>query len=868
MIFRRVILFLLGVLPFLAAAADVPWHDSLASYRMELEQPKSDAPAFLDDRFLCLPVSLKNRGRAFDAEGDPVPLCFLENGGVLIERAESDRTVWLYFGYPTAQPNGFTGKGLEHGKLEFCFLRGDVPSVDPAKWSEFTRGRRAKILAEFVKNVRVWSFCTHHGLCPVKVERYLSRRDLWWMPFHRKSLIYELPRKKNALLFLNHAPEWRFCLGATPFDPDYAQIALSRSVCTEKAITSMLNRYCKMRADNAAANKEEKTKDPVPALEETLFSLFPEHARSQALPCQRLALIRRSSGRTVSIYRGRLVVPETAEYTFRVRARASRILRIDGKTLIREYGDVDPRFLNGTDSTAVLNLEKGTHLFEFCYHQETAATCYQAEWKKTDETAWRVLRVEDFAPSVPLIPRTLEAQSGLRYPVYRFRADTALFTAKTGTAALCEFFPADASARIAPPCSVRFNDSSNPPVPGSLLALIPARVDVPKNEIDLFPPSVLSLTPEAPGFDPLPFSLPDETIPRIRVQAELSLKIHTPLVLFNDETLDYDVEILSRLPLGFDAVLRTSVSARNAAEGALHTERDEMISFPATPMENADRFAPARAVKRTGRFSGVECAQSRRTYDFRVLLPELEMTHGSITVSSLREIDSLQWKNRRFYTADDSILIPLLHRPTLREQREWELPKALARTVAGKKKLLVVAEDLPGFRDALANAVGKRGIEELTFIPYRAPGADKGAVLHESMPDIFQSVRASDADCALLIPPLQSRRTTVSAREELRCFALLMELVSASPHIRSMSVATPFPSDPADGMAEPEREFSDEMRRLCRSYSNVRFLELYAFLQHRGLPGGNDFLDDTGLRTRFPRARVAEAAVQWLMTLL
>ena len=801
--------------------ATTPWHDLNAPCRLEYEQKQADDPAFLDMSFLCLPFDAANGARAFDKNG--LPLRLIESGahrtdGFILEPSpDGDRTVYIYFGYNEKVICETTAELKEKERLAFLFSRNNLPPQDPEKWLSYSLRNRSNVRSNTIRNMNPWSLivCNHVKkedkgmICSSTWSTFglYSHRPSYLFPYCRRHVLLAAEYQVARNFYLNNLPEYQFfcCNKYFPSQPDYVQMAKFRSHCSPGQINYRLRTYKKTMKELKEQDRADRKKDPKIGLEEDVWQRFMATSPGEKMPSSSLSFSRRASRSVALFYRGKIYVPEKAEYEFLFHSNSNRFLKIDDKPVLQDFS-MKP------EAHVKIELEKGIHSFAYSAHHDSDILFSHIEWKKPGDSDFKVMRLEDFSAGVPLLPKSISYQDGTGYPLFRYRDDLALFTEKMETLICCSV-----QALITGKEQLIF--AKRPSDPVDKLA-----AGIPQIKLD-------------DGQHSTMFRLQDPYYPRVRVPAELTLKTWSPLLMFDDENLTLELEAASRLPVAIKGEM-------------ILGDRTEEIRFQAVEPEQQNRFSDSSRRKFSLPLDG-DALYNGKEIPMKLRFGGTQFAAKNVrTVPVTPDMPDFRYHNGQLVLTDDpdTILIPVMHRPTLNEQREWQVLRQL-KIVSRAKNLLVIAEDIPGFKAAL-NKNLPAGYQLKHFVSYPA---ENGAPLPAALNEIKLALSEHKADTVLIIPPMQSRRTAISVRDEGKCVAFVLDLIrhlAAGKEVLTL-VSGPIPSAGMFRTADTEAELVADLRNLCRSYQ-AKFVELPLLLKQAGLPADQDFISTGTGRTHYP----------------
>ncbi len=503
-------------------------------------------------------------------------------------------------------------------------------------------------------------------------------------------------------------------------------------------------------------------------------------------------------------YKGGLVIPESGDYAFRITTNATRILNLDGKTLIRRFG-ASPGPASDTVET---RLDAGLHPLLAVYHRISGDYVFSVEWKRPGDTDFRLLTERDFSPAPPVRVLRLEDRDGGMYPLCRQDIRFVFHIDKTRHAALRELTPLDkasAGCRIAVD-GKEFSEDQ-------IFFAVPDDSDT---ELRLIPP-------EGSGLARMAFRVrpPDKRF--FPIDPSVSMTLWAPLFLYDDETLELTREIRSRVPVPLH--LELTEAKRSIAADGTETEQvsREVIPLPEFEQGSFDRFAQDLSLKISFPLDGASMAQTPPDLSWTASIPGFVFDSAGFAVVPVRNMKDFTVGADGLYDRDGKRrIVPLLHRPTLHELRAWELPKTLAAGLSPVRTVLAAAEDRDGFGDALKDEFAKHGVR-LEFIPWKRSRSGRDTL--ESLPVLFNAIRTTHADRVLIVPPSTPRRLILSTREESRIAAFLLQAVHDCSGVSGAVLTPPPVFDTEESSARRDAELTAELRAFRRMYG-AEFLEL------------------------------------------
>lgn len=702
------------------------WHAEKAKYRLTVEQDKTNAWMFLDDRVLCLPGSLDDGMEIYDEAGEKQKFFRFGDGGIQLDKTKEPRKLFVYFGFPLPE-NGrkpdFPDGGLER-KIQNDPLILRQSHVDyglmPEDWRRHNLDPAKKKAADEKAEAK------DREAAAKRVEELEALKD---KPEELENRIDADLRGKFGQDTTDIRP-WHTFLNHRIYE-DYERVALA--------------------------------------------------------------------------YKGGLLVPEPGDYAFRITTNSTRILNIDGRTLIRKFGAAS----GPASNDVTVHLDAGLHPLMAVYHRISGDYIFALEWKRPGDADFSLLTERDFSSAPPVRVLKLEDRDGGTYPLCRQDIRYIFHLDKTRHAALRELAPLNkdsAGCRLA--------------VGGTEYSENQAFFAVPDDDS---PIELRLIPPENSGFSQMVFTVrpPDKRF--FPIDPAVNLTLWAPLFLYDDESLELTREIRSRTPaplrLELDETKRTGT-----ADGTETKERSrETIPLPEFRLASFDRFAQDLSLKTSFPLDGAALAQSPLDLSWTAGIPGFVFDSAEFAVVPVRELKDFTVGADGLYDRDGRRrIVPLLHRPTMHELRAWELPKTIAAGLSPVRTVLAAAEDRDGFGEALKAEFEKHGVK-LEFFPWKRSQTGRDTL--ESLPALFDVIRMTHADRILIVPPSTTRRLILSTREESRIAAFLLQAVHDCSGVSGAVVTPPVVFDAEESSARRDRELTAELRAFRRMYG-AEFLEL------------------------------------------
>ncbi len=771
-----------------ASLAAAEWHEPEAMYRLTVEHDVTGECGYLDFKKICLPENVDNGLCVYSVSGKKIPVHQYDADHLLLPSSDKSETYYIYYGYSSPRPLQHWDSRQNPVLANYRLRQRDVSRRYPNAPEQVGTIESLKQNSPFIRN----------------------RRELW-----RLTGAFAIART-GYLTRLHEA-----LLRKTPLE----QISAAEFREQEKQL------FAKDRSIRAVASE---------TLESVFFSHFRDRNGNNA---SRIFFTQRpfdTDRNFITCFFGNLAIEEAGEYEFRLNTNSTRIFRLNGKTVLRRFGEFQnpDSYAIGSSDILTVPLSRGSHFLEFLYYKGPIANWAAASWRQKGQGTFRLLTEDDFAPAIPLFPSYSADRNGKLYPVVLRDDSLALYTAKHHAYSLD-----------------RYQVLNRGSFPYHWL-LDEKRFEADVNVFALRDPStpVLKLVPENPDFLPLEIIRKPRTGTKAPLRPDLSLRLWAPHFLYDDEYASVTLEINSGLPVDYKALLNIESPVMNPV---FHSS-EEYLSVSAIPMEHEDRYAKNRILKKDFFLDGRGIQQDFST-DFRLILPGLAADAKSLRILPASELpEELQTSPEGLLDAEGRRLLPILHRASLHEIRAWELPRKLGSEWKAHKRILVIAEDLPGLRDQLSACFSARRIE-LDFLPWSKSALPSGSVVMETLPAARKRIGSTEADGAILIPPNSDKHGILGFREELNMLSLLLEQLSGAKKMRTVILTTPFPQSPRQFRESGTESALHESLRKLKRERGISFLELNAVLRKNPEWSDAAYLSN-GCELPLPPALISAAA--------
>ncbi len=501
-------------------------------------------------------------------------------------------------------------------------------------------------------------------------------------------------------------------------------------------------------------------------------------------------------------FSGKLFIQESGLYEFEVSGNTLWMLEIDGKTLGK--GLSNPELPPDSASHFSCNLARGTYAFNFyCSRSDDTEDIHVRI--RTGAGPWESLDTRYFIPAPPLEAASLELRSGEPFPIVRRKELGTVFTGKTKSFRLTEF-TADGELYWA-----GIGDDDR----GGKITLAEQRIGaVPAGgEADwgLADRRGNVITPSASGNELF------MSVQKIGGNGELVF----PQTLYDDEKFDITAALYSQLP--FDLDIRVDGEFSPLKDGPESFRRGCLLPGRRR-VGRSLRFAESGELKLNFPF---DAGKIDRVLDmsFRFYLPGLELSRLSGRIMPVSMLpDKLGYEGLHLTDADGVKLTPVMHRPSLSEQREWELLRVIMERNFIPREIVFIGGE-PQIPDAELDALEDK--YKLVINRLRWPERDHAgrSRLLRGVAELLPELKNLTADTVVLVPP-EGDMANLPAELNARYIALMLEVLGQNMKVKRVLLAPPAP-----GLRPDEelwtKDWDLRLRRLAREYG-IEFLELNA----------------------------------------
>ncbi len=527
------------------------------------------------------------------------------------------------------------------------------------------------------------------------------------------------------------------------------------------------------------------------------------------------------AGGTLALrFTGKLLVPETGTYDFRVRAQSLAVLSLDDEEVLHLWGERDQQ--ESRTGEVTVELTAGPHDLKLDFQRHDQAKWLSGEWRRSGTgEPYRHLTQDDFRTGLPLTVTVSEDRAGNRYPLAERRDEMEFFLGKQERLTLERYrllLPEQAPFRL-----FRNGEAVLDQTGGATILQPRAGEEATPTSFRL----------EVPGWTPLTFRR-EHKAPVSRVlPLALELKCFRPRFLHDDQSADLFAEVHSQLPLPLTVELESRVTRPC---GELTSARTSLELPPVSELPE-NRFAPGAVVKRHYRLEGSELEGTSSEAEFILRLGGRELDRQRFRFIPVADLpEELEVRSGTLVDADGTPVIPVLHHLTLPELRTWELVRELNQGFHPRHRLLVVAADWrdaagTSFREELERQLNRRGLE-LEFLDWRGPAGQ--LELLSGLPALLRGIRNSDADVALVVAPPGTLLHALPPWDQDDLLALVVEALDLRPELHTILLGSSWPAADAGDREQEERQ-THFLRRLGRE-RGLRLLEFGLYARGRTAP--------------------------------
>ena len=790
-----------------ASAASGDWHSPDAEFRLELTTDFPGITGYIDLSQYVLPVKLDNGIDVRDDNGCKIPYYLYKNLGLFFAPSAKSAVRYVYFGFKKTVEAPPWPKELgsvpENYQLRIRIFNARMDYITEQSWLN----RQRQKITERYKQRTDWHM---RYLISQSWERYYTQYYYPWRMTDVKFYLNAVPPDKDwnktydpeDFLAWKKPSSYRRSTGWVEYQYrgkawEFWKYDNVRTEWAVKRLKRFWNNREKELEQAAITSKGIPEREMMNIYDRKWFS-DEKNNWNQVLLEKGMFEVRNNFAAGIN---GRLLIPADGEYEFAVNTSSSTLLLINDKIVINWYGEHERTA--GWEKTVKLKLKRGLNSFKFYYHKNSAITYAACAWKKPGDRDFTILDENNFYPGWPNLPLEFKDRNGRSYPLVKKVYSCILYTGKREKCLWEKYTVSDCGSGD---CEWTIN--------GQKAAFGKDFDLVSKEGAD----DKVMLIPADKNKSPIQIVRFDDGREKPYSRPDLALKLWLPDFIFDDETLNLFVEVNSKLP--HDAICYLDTVA--TPENTLFTNGSEKINLPGKPASEQNRFIQDSVFKKQIMLKG-EHLKNKTDVEFKLKLPGMTFDSAKVRFINVRDLPPMVSGTDALYDSDGNIIVPVIHRPELSEIRQWELPAAVIKRLAGTSKVLVVADDFycgkKSFSATLQEMLNEEDVE-LEFIPWQCSGANH---LLENFAAVLPFILKSDADAAIIIPPAHELHGGVPVRNQYRMLAALVSAFKG----RNIMLATSFP--PVE-QNQQEDELNSEIRRLAREYG-AAVLDLNYFIK-------------------------------------
>ncbi len=772
-----------------ATTTEEDWEVASSEWRLVVKPEQDDQPGSLGLNKYLLPVPAKSL--KVYANGKPVGFRLYDNGMLVLRTIPKVAEYRIYLDVSPVQKEDQWGESSElcppEEALSLVFYQwGNLICTE----QEFIQRQREAIARNSVWQLR---YATQRGV------------QLWLTSQFNSNLLQSQPRPVQQIK--NQQREYRRIVSRRVGErrSQYQVIRYGKYLTARDEVNQYLQRQRQLKnhlqwtineSVKLAKRYEQVMIDaPTGAQQDLLGIVTRKNPRKfAASELQLLRLPPDISMHYSCRFSGMLQITEEDDYEFELISNALTIVLLDGEQVALHLG-------NGAGEAETIRfrqrLTAGSHFLEVFNRLNKGSGQLTLSMRQGSTGDFRLLRYEDFEPAPPLALQAIESRSGRKLPIIERQSHYQLHTGKQSKAELVQFRVKSQAEEVA----FTWNGST----PRTVFEL-PRRFALPTRGgsgliflCDRNNP--LALLAEGQDREAVAVSIP----------AEVFLKLWIPETLYDDEVVEGQVEIRSKLPEAID--LEYQLHSESETAQLLQPTR-KRLELPAKTDERFDQFSPDIMLKLPLEFRGATLSDPE-TWEVELAMPGLQFDRQRFQVVPVGANLELKASSRGLVNAKGDPIILLLHRPTLAEMRSGELWRKLDEKLHVSHKLMVIAEDYGVGKDLFSSHLERRLTEVGSLLEFVAIPSDSGNSLPELIASSWSKVAETDATSVLVILPCPAHLTGVEPWQRDRYIAALIERIKLNPNIRQVILSA------LPGLPEQQPEYDkllDTLRHQAREY--------------------------------------------------
>ena len=481
----------------------------------------------------------------------------------------------------------------------------------------------------------------------------------------------------------------------------------------------------------------------------------------------------RLKGRYVAYIDAKLNIPKPGKYQFAVKSNDMTQLYINGGKAL----NIDKKTASTGKwrETKVFDLSGSQVKVEAYYRSSVDKTSIVIGWRAEGEKDYKFITQNDYINSNKIEPQTLASNKGQKLPVIKYNT-IGYFQNRNEKQFLLGFetdYPGDKLTWMIDGESV---------ASGNKIQLTFAN-EMPDN-----------IACAVNGSKPFRLIIPKAGMknPGELMKRDLYVKINAPVFIYDDENLDLYAEFHSEQQIDIKAFLEAKSNS-----DIFETFK---ISHDFNKTSNEPMFRKHDFVKKYFKLEGAKLKNGTEL-EFSIetftddTIPEDEkfyFNRKKVIFKKLAQYSDLKTEDGHFVDSEGNRVIPILHRPTLKDKRSWSFLNTLP-AVLGKQTDLIISDDFGDKRKFSDELLENAGVvkQKLIFEGWNLQAHDAD-IVHECAGKI-KLIRQSKADVLIIIPSAYPIIRGVSPRLQQRLLAAMIQTARDNGSIKKIILTTPFP---------------------------------------------------------------------------
>lgn len=780
------------------------WHFKDADYRLEVKKEQTAANGFIELNKYALPCDLENGVNVVNNFGKEIPYNLYKNGGLII--GKNFTTGYVYFGFQHPNPNQrwlqSDGELPAENLLNLKIFHARWQYITPSQWLERQRENATR------QTQRQSAWILDYIQLQFACDLFARYRYPWRLPpkmFIRQSYYSnDWYRAYDADEYMAWRYKWSYPRNAANIEnlwrKSIANINIYEPIRLEWGI-KRLQRILLQQEKNIEKVAATASTGP----ERDFVTMFERgRAREGDVPFFDKTRIEKGMveirNNYAAAFAGNLVIRQSGEYEFAVNVSGGALLLLDDKIIINCYGENERN--SSWQRHTTVKLTGGLHKFKFYYQKNMLPSYAVAAWKKKGETEFQPINIANFCPGWPLKLVQCQEQSGRKYPIIEQTAGYLLYTGKRD-----KMWWNNYKVIIGGPADWSFNEK---------------RIANSEAISIIFPfteKSEIKVSPVDNHLTPMRF-IPKHNSNGCKYgRPDIMIKLWMPDFIFDDEYLETAVEVVSKMQWDVTCYLNIVPERDNEVFGS---SKKAVVLQGRNKDDDDDRFIPDSYYKEKIMVSGA--AVKNLKVNFSLDLPGINFDNQSVKFIPVNEISNLKVVDGKLKDNDNNQIVPVLHRPSLAELRNWQLPTMIYNKLNGITQMLVIADDYGSndltFCSTFRQRSSQHGVKALFWNWSKTTKSGERYLLN--LAAVLPNIDNTSADSLLIVPPALELLDGLQARSISRLLATIIERARNNPKIKHIFITT---AVPMLNLAIHENELNDEIKHLARDY-DVRVLDL------------------------------------------